>query len=193
MGGGNFDVRDDFTGGTLAKYWTFMRTVRQPWYELTSMPGWLTIQARADDISGPGQPSFVGRRQQHVVASASTAMRFDPERTGDKAGLVAFQNETHHYFVGVTRSGDSAVVRVELSDGARTKDSVLASAPLGLPAGGTVFLKIDARGGRYDFYFGRRAGEWIPLVRDADGTILSTKHAGGFVGTMLGMYAYAAP
>jgi len=62
-----------------------------------------------------------------------------------------------------------------------------------MPAGGTVFLKIDARGGRYDFSFGRRAGEWIPLLRDADGTILSTKHAGGFVGTMLGMYAYASP
>jgi alpha-N-arabinofuranosidase len=31
------------------------------------------------------------------------------------------------------------------------------------------------------------------LLRDADGTILSTKHAGGFVGTMLGMYAYASP
>ncbi|HEV8446061.1 MAG TPA: glycosyl hydrolase 115 family protein [Gemmatimonadaceae bacterium] len=193
MGGGNFDVRDDFSGATLANYWTFMRTVRQTWYDLTSRPGWLTIQARGDDISGPGQPSFVGRRQQHIVATASTAMRFDPERPGDKAGLVAFQNETHHYFIGVARSGDSTVIRVEMSDGARAKDSVLASAPLGMPAGGTVFLKIDARGGRYDFSFGRRAGEWIPLLRDADGTILSTKHAGGFVGTMLGMYAYASP
>jgi alpha-N-arabinofuranosidase len=135
----------------------------------------------------------VGRRQQHIAATASTAMRFDPERPGDKAGLVAFQNETHHYFLGVVRSGDSTVVRVEMSDGAGAKDSVLASASRGLPPGGTVFLKIDARGGRYDFYFARRAGEWIPLLRDADGTILSTKHAGGFVGTMLGMYAYASP
>jgi hypothetical protein len=29
------------------------------------------------------------------------------------------------------------------------------------------------------------------LVKDADGTILSTKKAGGFVGTMLGLYAIA--
>ncbi len=28
------------------------------------------------------------------------------------------------------------------------------------------------------------------LKGDADGTILSTRVAGGFVGTMLGMYAY---
>ena len=55
---------------------------------------------------------------------------------------------------------------------ARAKDSVLASASRGLPPGGTVFLKIDARGGRYDFYFARRAGEWIrccttPTVRSS--------------------------
>jgi hypothetical protein len=29
-------------------------------------------------------------------------------------------------------------------------------------------------------------------MRDADGTILSTKKAGGFVGTCFGMYAYSA-
>jgi xylan 1,4-beta-xylosidase len=195
MGDGNFSVRDDFSGSSLANYWTFMRTVREPWYDLTSQPGWLSIQARSDDVGGPGQPSFIGRRQQHISASASTAMRFTPDHPGDKAGLVAFQNETHHYFVGVARTGDTTVVRVEMSDGggAGAKDSVLASAPIRLAGDATVFLKIDARGGRYDFYYGRRAGEWIPLVRDADGTILSTKRAGGFVGTMLGMYAYAAP
>jgi xylan 1,4-beta-xylosidase len=193
VGDGNFSVRDDFSDVVLAKYWTFMRTVRESWYDLSSTPGWLTIRARSDDISGPGQPSFIGRRQQHIAASASTAMRFAPERAGDKAGLVAFQNETHHYFVGVARAGDSTVVRVEMSDGARVKDSVVASAPLRTSPGATLFLKIEARGAKYDFYYGTRSGEWTPLLRDADGTILSTKRAGGFVGTMLGMYAYAAP
>ena len=192
VGDGNFSVRDDFSDVTLAKYWTFMRTVRTKWWDLASTPGWLTIAARSDDISGPGQPSFVGRRQQHAVASASTAMRFQPELAGDKAGLVAFQNETHHYFIGVARAGDSTVVRVEMSDGARVKDSVIASAPIRVDPDESVFLKIDARGGRYDFYYGQRPGQWIPLARDADGSILSTKRAGGFVGTMLGMYAYAA-
>jgi xylan 1,4-beta-xylosidase len=193
VGDGNFSVRDDFSDVVLAKYWTFMRTVRSTWYDLASTPGWLTIQARSDDIGGPGQPSFIGRRQQHIAASASTAMRFIPERAGDKAGLVAFQNETHHYFVGVARAGDSTVVRVEMSDGARVKDSIVASVPLRAAPGATLFLKIDARGAKYDFYYGTRAGEWVPLLGDADGTVLSTKHAGGFVGTMLGMYAYAAP
>jgi alpha-N-arabinofuranosidase len=34
--------------------------------------------------------------------------------------------------------------------------------------------------------------EWTPLLQDADGTILSTKVAGGFVGAMIGLYAHSA-
>ncbi len=55
-----------------------------------------------------------------------------------------------------------------------------------------LYLKIEARGRAYDFYYGTRPDEWMPLLRNADGTILSTKTAGGFVGTVIGMYAYAA-
>jgi alpha-N-arabinofuranosidase len=56
-----------------------------------------------------------------------------------------------------------------------------------------VYLRIDARGGRYDFWYGTRENEWTPLITNADGTVLSTQVAGGFVGTMLGLYAYRAP
>ena len=58
---------------------------------------------------------------------------------------------------------------------------------------GYACLRIDARGRSYDFYYGTKPGEWIALAKDADGTILSTKVAGGFssgfVGTTIGMYA----
>ena len=44
--------------------------------------------------------------------------------------------------------------------------------------------------GRYDFFYATAVGEWTPLLEDADSAILSTKVAGGFVGTIFGMYAY---
>ena len=52
-------------------------------------------------------------------------------------------------------------------------------------------MKIDARGARYDFSYAFAPGRWIVLKEGADGTILSTKVAGGFVGATLGMYAHA--
>jgi xylan 1,4-beta-xylosidase len=65
----------------------------------------------------------------------------------------------------------------------------VASAPLA--AKGPVELRITAHGGRYDFAYAITPGRWITLAHDADGTILSTKTAGGFVGATIGMYAFA--
>jgi len=191
---GNFSLREEFNGPSLAPYWTLMRTPHERCYELDSKPGWLTIRARHADIGQPTQASFIGRRQQHLFASASTAMTFAPAVAGDKAGMVAFQNEDHYYFLGVTRRGSETVIQVEMHNGRATAytGTVLATAPLHLAADAPLYLRIDARAGKYDFYYGTRAGDWIPLKRDADGTILSTKKAGGFVGTFFGMYAYSA-
>ena len=188
---GNFTLRDSFSGAALAPTWSFIRTPREKWYELA---GSLDIRARPQSIGGAGQPSFVGRRQQHIWASASTAVHFAPQNDGDAAGLVAFQSANFYYFIGLAREGGKLVVSLRKRAGAADPENgdIAASAPVELVPGAPLYLKIDARGGLYDFYYGTKAGEWTPLLRDADGTILSTKTAGGFVGTMFGMYAYKA-
>jgi alpha-N-arabinofuranosidase len=69
---GNFSVRDEFDAPALAPYWEMLRTPRERWYDLTSVRGSLTLRARPESLSGRGQPSFLGRRQQHGSATAST-------------------------------------------------------------------------------------------------------------------------
>lgn len=189
---GNFTDRDDFDSTALRATWAFMRTVREPWFETTSRPGWLTIQARGVTLEGRGQASFVARRQQHAWATASVAMRYRPLVPGDKAGIVAFQSDNFWYFLGVTLEDGGPVVRLEERAGSRNQGTtvVLASAPLEASPDSTVYLRIAARGARYDFSYAVRPERWQLLKGDADGTILSTRVAGGFVGTMLGMYAY---
>ncbi len=189
---GNFTVRDDFAEPTLPPYWNVMRTAHgAPWYDLTSHPGWLTLRARPQALGGRGQPSFVGRRQQHATASASTAIAFAPARPGDFAGLAAFQNETHYYALGVGLTRGRPVVRLERRGGGSpsTPPEVLASAPLHLRPGSPVYLRIDAWGREYRFFYAERPGKWKALRAAADGTILSTKVAGGFVGTYFGLFA----
>ncbi|MEO8561860.1 MAG: glycoside hydrolase family 43 protein [bacterium] len=191
---GNFRIRDEFNGPTLAPYWEMIRTPHTRWYDFTTSPGSLTLQARHAGFDVASQPSFVGRRQQHLIASASTAMRYVPTVDGDKAGLVAFQNDQYYYFLSVARIGGSTFIRLEKHAGAATApdDGVVASVPVNVSASRPVYLKIQAGGGRYDFYYGSREGDWTLLAGDADGTILSTKVAGGFVGTLLGLYAFSA-
>ncbi|HTT67891.1 MAG TPA: glycoside hydrolase family 43 protein [Gemmatimonadales bacterium] len=189
---GNFTARDDFDAPQLSPEWSFLRTVREPFADLISHPGWLTLRARSVPLEGPGQPAFVGRRQQHAWATATTAMRYRPLAAGDRAGMVAFQGSDAFFFLGVAMEGGQPVVELQQRSGPRDSaaTTVIALAPLEGPPDSTLYLRIRARGGSYDFSYAYRPGDWILLKGDVDGTILSSKVAGGFVGTMLGLYAY---
>jgi xylan 1,4-beta-xylosidase len=187
---GNFSHLDDFDTEELAPCWTFIRTPHERWYDLSSAPGSLIIRARDHHIGGRVQPSFIGRRQQHAHASVSTEMNYMPEKPNDAGGLAAFQNDDYYYFLGVTLGADGAPA-VQLERRAGGGSEILASEPAGIDAASPIYLKIEARGNYYDFYFANETEEWRPLYENADGTILSTQVAGGFVGTIIGMYAYS--
>ncbi len=191
---GNFRVRDEFSGPELGAAWVTIRTPAAQWYDLSTNPGALTLHPRSVPLGVRGQPAFVGRRQQHAVMTATTAMHYVPSRPGDAAGLVAFQSDSFYYFLGETLRDGKPVVR--LVRRAASKDSgaevTIAEAALASRGDGPLLLRIAARGGRYDFSYSEQGGAWRVLAHDVDGTILSTHIAGGFVGTIIGMYAYAA-
>lgn len=192
---GNFAFREDFDDRELDLYWLFVRVPQEKWYDLEREPGTLVIEPRPDSIGGIAQPSFIGRRQQHMYASASTAMRYRPEQSGDIAGLVAFQSDEFYYFLGLGLDvHGETVVELRMRAGADDPANglVIASAPLQIESGAPVYLKIDAKGGLYDFSYGTDEGEWSILIGNADGRVLSTRTAGGFVGVTFGVYAYSA-
>lgn len=189
---GDFTLRDEFSDSVIAPYWNMIRVPQEKWYDLAATPGWLTLKSRSADITKFRQPSFIGRRQQHLNASVSTMMRYMPAKDGDKAGLVAFQNDNFNYVLAVARDSGKIVVRLEQKNGKSTPDApaVLASQSLGEKFSGTIYLKIVARDGKCDFFYAEKPDGWKLLGNEADGTMLSTKVAQGFVGVMFGIYAF---
>ena len=188
---GAFKVRDAFNGKDLPLNWVTMRIPQQRWWRLDG--GKLILTARPETIGGMTQPSFWGRRQQHLNATASTEMRFRPTKVGDKAGMVAVQNDDHFFFLGLERNaqGQDEIVLERRAGPRDPEDGVkVASAPVTLKADAPVWLKVTARGGAYDFSYALTAGQWKSLKANEDGSILSTKKAGGFVGALLGVYAH---
>lgn len=185
---GNFSIREEFDAEELDLYWLFIRTPREKWYETGN--GALAITSRPAHISGLGQPSFIGRRQQHAYATFSTQMVYQPQYLGDEAGLVANQNGVNYFFFGVVMSKTgSPELQLRRQVGAVT--DTLHSIPF---TESQVGLKIEAKGDKYDFYYATsdvKAEGWELFFENVDGTILSTENAGGFVGAVIGMYGYS--
>jgi alpha-N-arabinofuranosidase len=67
----------------------------------------------------------------------------------------------------------------------------LAAVPLQRAADADIKLKIVGQGREYSFYY--EADGWQPLLKNDDGSILSTEVAGGFVGATLGPHARLEP
>ncbi|MFL6727430.1 MAG: glycoside hydrolase family 43 protein [Sphingomicrobium sp.] len=184
---GSFTVRDEFDRPQLPSYWMMLRNPRGEWWRISG--GALEIQAKADAFAEHGNPSLLARRQQHLNAMATTRVNFDPPRDNSEAGLIVLQNDENWYFLGVGREGAQRVIRVRRRGGGQDPAAGVAVASAEIPNGGAIDLRIEAHGGSLDFDWKAGRGTWRKLVAGADGTILSTKKAGGFVGAVFGLYA----
>ncbi|MBO9713430.1 glycoside hydrolase family 43 protein [Sphingomonas sp.] len=188
LGGGGFTVRDEFDGPDLPLNWMMMRNPQGHWYAFDR--GALVLTPRAVGLGDNGNPAFLARRQQHMDASATTVVRFAPRGEGDRAGLAALQNDDYWMSLAVTMRGGRRVVLLSTREGPKQPAGGvdIKSAVIGGLGDAPVWLRMTAAGGRYRFDYAVTAGRWLPLAA-IDGKLLSTKAAGGFVGTMMGVYA----
>jgi alpha-N-arabinofuranosidase len=180
---GDFRYVDEFDGGTLAMQWIGVRTPKTPVYRLAN--GELLIDGGAAIGDQTGVPGFVGRRQQHHIATMATTVRFTPRNDGDRAGLVALQSDESYLFFGLTQIAGKPVVA--LYTRAKGAEQLVASAPLAGTAPVTLTLRADRGTMAVDYAVG---GKTRTLAKDVDIRFLSTRMAGGFTGTVVGPYAY---
>jgi xylan 1,4-beta-xylosidase len=174
---------EEFDGAKLGPEWIGVRVPRAPVYRLEG--GALVLDGGAKLGDTGGVPAFVGRRLQQHVATVSTQVRFAPAQEGDRAGLAAVQSDRSHLFFGVTRIGGLRQVALYTRDKADA-DTLIASAPV---ADGPVTLTLRMNGGTMAFDYAA-GGDTRTLRADVDASLLTTARAGGFVGTVIGPYAW---
>jgi len=185
---GRFTIRDEFDRSVLPLYWMTLRDPKTRWWSISR--GGLEIQPRREAFSTHGNPSLLARRQQHLNPAATTRVRFEPSNDGAEAGLIAFQSDEYWYFLAVGREGGRRVIRLRRRGGGDDPAFGTIVATSQLPRTGPIDLRIEAHGASYDFEWSTAPGRWRRLASGADGTILSTKRAGGFVGAVFGLYAH---
>lgn len=178
---GNFSWRDEFDSTKLSLHWNSLRGFDQSWLSLDGQQ--LSLQAKAVALDSLAQPAFIARRQQHMHFEASTRLQI-PQASAS-AGIVAFQNEQHHYYLGVRKNDTGAEVFLEQASSSAPQQI----ARLALPATDSVQLKISGSAGKINFYYAEADNNWQPVATEQDAMLLSTQVAGGFVGTMLGLHS----
>lgn len=177
-------ARDDFDESSLALQWNFLRTPPDDFVSLSERPGYLRLRLRPERLAEPTNPSFVGRRQQHLHFRAGTALEFTPASEHECAGLALVQNNDFHFLFVVTKQASEPVIR--LIKRAQGVGTVLAEQTV---QAGCIYLKVEAHEQDYNFYIANESEDWRPVAENVDGRILSTPVAGGFVGACLAMYA----
>jgi xylan 1,4-beta-xylosidase len=177
---GNYTFYDDFRTGVLNKRYRFLRTVRESRYRITDQKK-LQLKLHPETLSGKGNPSFIGFHQPHLTGHAATGIEFIAADNNQRAGLTIFQNENAYYFLCRTAINGKQVVALY------KENELLASIPV--TSTGSIYLKINANKDKYSFYFATTKNKWQLLKADVDAKHLSTKAAGGFVGSLYGIYA----
>lgn len=176
---------EHFDSHHLSPQWLFIRTPRGDFWSLAERPGHLRLRPKAETLADTANPAFVGRRQEHMSFAARTAVEFEPLSEKEAAGLVLLQSTDYHYRFEAALRGGSKVLR--LTERRAGADTVLAEHPV--PARSRLYLKVEAIGQRYSFFYATEPEAWQTLFGNADGTLLSTDVAGGFTAAILGMYA----
>lgn len=183
---GNFTYTEDFSSENLDYRWIGLRGPREDFIEITK--NGLHINPFNVNIKEVKPTSTLFHRQQHKDFSFTTTISYEPKSENDLAGITALQNENFNYVFGLTKKGNKHYLILE-----RTEDGsseILASKEIEPKE--DLKLKVEADDDDYIFSYAFNGEDFQNLGGTVSGDILSTNVAGGFTGTLIGLYATLA-
>ncbi|WP_428232810.1 glycoside hydrolase family 43 protein, partial [Flavobacterium sp.] len=96
----------DFDEAKLGVDWNYLRNPFMRNYSLAEKRGSLRLKTSPVSLDDNDSPTFVGRRQEHVNFSASTALSLNDKKEGDEAGMTIFYTSQAHYDIFLKKSGN---------------------------------------------------------------------------------------
>ena len=155
--------------------------------------GRLKLNAKSNQLKDKKQPAVIGRWVTENSFTAETALTFSPDSQKDFAGLVLFHNDESNISFGKTLNvnGQPCVQLNAYSNGVLTETSTIT-----LPkadADKKLYLKVAGDNiVNYVFSYSIDPEKgWTIAGNPVSADLLSTRTAGGFTGTLVGIYATA--
>jgi len=183
--------REDFDGRHLPIDFQWLRS---SWpdelFSLTERPGHLRLYGR-ETIGSLFRQSLVARRQQSHCYIAATVMEFEPDRFQQMAGLVCYYNGTKFHYLYVSFDAELGKHIRVMSCLPDQVQSDAFSAPVAIPAGVAVELRVEVDFERLYFAYRVGGGQWLLLPGPLDASILSDEAAApgtpNFTGAFVGV------
>ncbi|GAB3536275.1 glycoside hydrolase family 43 protein [Pontibacter brevis] len=183
---GNFTFKDNFASDKLDYRWIGLRGPREAFVSSTKKG--LKINPFPVNIKEVKPTSTLFHRQQHNSFSYTTTLDYRPASEKDLAGIVALQSESFNYVFGVTKKDKDDYIVLQRTEKGQSK--IIASSKIDVRK--PIQLQVKADGDNYQFSYSANGTEFVNVGGTVSGDILSTNVAGGFTGTLLGLYATSA-
>lgn len=180
---GNFTFNESFSSGKLDHRWIAVRGPREDFSVLTK--NGLQLIPFPANVKAESPIAALFHRQLHKSFTATATISYTPLSEKDLAGIICYQKESFNYVFGITLKDKEYYILLE-----RTQDgnsTIIASEKIDLSK--PVQLRVTADQDNYQFSYSTDQQTFKNVGGTVSGDILSTNLAGGFTGSLIGLYA----
>lgn len=180
---GNFTYNDKLTDKNLDFRWIAMRGPRESFITVTK--NGVKVNPFATNIKALAPISSLFHRLQHEDFETSVTLDYKPKSEKELAGITLYQSETFNYVFGITKKDKDFYIVLERTEKGQSK--LIASEKISLSK--PVKLQVVANKDEHNFNYSLDGRNYKNLGGPVSGDILSTDVAGGFTGSLIGLYS----
>ena len=145
----------------------------------------IKINPFSTNIKAKAPVSALFHRQQHASSETSVTLDFKPKSEKELAGITCYQSENFNYVFGITKKDKDFYIVLERTE--KGNSTVIASEKISLSK--NIQLQVSVVSDDYQFNYSLDGKNFKNLGGKVSGDILSTDVAGGFTGSLIGLYA----
>ncbi|MDR6461695.1 glycoside hydrolase family 43 protein [Chryseobacterium sediminis] len=180
---GNFTYNDKLTNKNLDFRWIAMRGPRENF--ITATKNGVKVNPMETNIKALAPISSLFHRLQHEDFETSVTLDYKPKSEKELAGITLYQSETFNYVFGITKKDKDFYIVLERTEKGQSK--LIASEKISLSK--PVKLQVVADKDEHSFNYSLDGRNYKNLGGPVSGDILSTDVAGGFTGSLIGLYS----
>lgn len=180
---GNFTYSDKLTDKNLDYRWIAMRGPRENFISISK--NGVKINPFETNINALAPVSALFHRLQHEDFETSVTLDFKPKSEKELAGITCYQSERFNYVFGITKKDKDFYIVLERTEKGESK--LIASEKISISK--TVRLQVVGEKDDLNFNYSLDGKNFKNLGDSVSGDILSTDVAGGFTGSLIGLYS----